>query len=129
MEVIPAPFSPSLIDQGEPAPERLANVLDILKQSGYYVVIHLGTKVNDLTRIAMSHSETIWAASASETMDEHGTLLADIAAAGIAHERVLPTPGETSASRPIAFPTAAPGRSRTQTRSPEPAIGQLATIA
>ncbi len=53
LEVLPAPFSPSLITQSEPLPQRLENVLDNLVERGYCVVVHLGNRIDDLTLTAL----------------------------------------------------------------------------
>lgn len=128
LEVIPAPFSPSTISQGETIPERLADVLDNLKKSGYYVIIHLGTKVDDLTLVALERSETIWAASVDEGPDEYAALMARINAAGIPDERILSARGETTELHAPAYQLPARSRERKQTRPVEPAVGQLAAV-
>ncbi len=129
LEVMPAPFSPSSLNQGDPLPQRLADTLDILKERGYFVVVHLGSQVDALTLTAMQRSETIWAASAEEGLEEYETLLAAITAGGIACEQILLAQGEAADSRPSGQATAARNRSRAQSRLPEPVTGQLVAVA
>ena len=90
LEVIPAPFSPSVINYGEPQPQRLEDLLDNLLARGYYVVMHLGNGVDSLTRAALKRSETIWLAATSDDQDERETILGAMAAANIPHDRIRP---------------------------------------
>jgi CheY-like chemotaxis protein len=105
LQIMPAPFSPPAIDQGDPSSQRLADVLDILQAGGYYVVIHLGTQLDALILTALNRSETIWTAAGDS--EAHDALLDDLLAAGIAREQILP-PAEETAGRPAAAPAAAP---------------------
>lgn len=129
MEVIPAPFSLSAIGQSEPIPQRLADTLDVLKVSGYHVIIHLGRDVDDLTLVALERSETIWAASADGGLEEYEVLLAALNAAGVPRERILSVLGETTELHAPEYQPAARARERKQVRPVEPAVSQLAAVA
>jgi len=93
LEVMPAPYSFAALSQAEPVPQRLDDTLNLLKESGYYVVIHLGTQVNGLALTALGRAETIWAA-AGEDATAYEALLAEMAAGGINGAHILPTRGE-----------------------------------
>ncbi|CUS04717.2 putative Response regulator receiver protein [Candidatus Promineifilum breve] len=122
LEVMPAPYTPALIQQGDPLPERLADTLALLRDEGYYVVVHLGTRVDALTLTALHNAETVWADTDGATNDEHETLLDALTAAGIADERIVATRVEHS-TRPTPAKNA---RERKAIRSKEPAVGVLA---
>lgn len=128
LEVMPAPFSPSLITQGEPLPQRLESVLDNLVERGYCVVIHLGTQVNDLCMTALRRAETILTIAADGATEEHEVLLAQLAAAGV-RERVQPQGGEPAAALiPPAQGTERP-RGRKQPQAKETSISPLPVAA
>lgn len=119
LEVMPAPYSPAFNQQSEPVGERLADVLELLRKEGYYVVVHLGTRVDELTLTAMRRAETIWADTDGATDDEIEVLLNDLMAGGISEEQVVAT-----APRPA--PAQTRTRERKNTRAKEPAVGLLA---
>jgi CheY-like chemotaxis protein len=118
LEVMPAPFSPSPLWQPEPLPQRLTDVLALLKERGYYVVIHLGSTVDELTLTAMRHAETIWAASADEESDQYEALLTAITVQGIAREQILLAQSDEPESRRATSKPRRPERA-------EVAVGQL----
>ena len=93
LEVMPAPYSFAALSQAEPLPQRLADTLDLLKNSCYYVVVHLGTRVNGLALTALGRAETIWAAADGDAT-AYEALLAEMAAGGINGAHILPTRSE-----------------------------------
>lgn len=95
LEVMPAPYSFAALSQAEPVPQRLADTLDLLKNSGYYVVVHLGTQVNELALTALEQAETIWAAADGDST-AYESLLAEMAAGGINGANILPTRSEAA---------------------------------
>lgn len=124
LEVMPAPFTPALHNHGQPVPQRLADVLDLLKERGYYVVVHLGTHVDELTLTAAIRSESIWMAASDNTREENEAQQATLLAAGIAREQLLPT-------QDTAAPAPTPARARArkqQARSLEPVTAPLAAV-
>jgi hypothetical protein len=125
LEVMPAPYSFAALNQAEPLPQRLADTLDLLKESGYYVVIHLGTQISGLALTALGRAETIWAA-AGEDPATYEALLAEMAAGGINGAHILPTrsePAETRANGRAAT------RARGRTQRAAEAAGALAVVA
>ena len=50
LEVIPAPFTPSALGHDAPDARRLADMLDVLTTAGYYVVLHLNVRPDEVTR-------------------------------------------------------------------------------
>lgn len=127
LEVMPAPYSPAAYYQGEPMPERLAEVLDLLQSEGYYVVVHLGARVDALTLTAMRHAETVWAETGVASDDEVEALLDALRAAGIAGDHVMATAAEPAAQTAPSQPTTARGRER-KDRAKEPVIAALAAV-
>jgi len=133
MEVIPAPFSPATINQGEPQPHRLEAVLDGLLKKGYHIIIHLGTGVNELTRIALHRSETVWLAATSDDHHEREALLEAILAAGVPQARVrAAVDGQIAEGQTVDSQTgnasgkmAGRGRNRSGRREQESSAGQL----
>jgi CheY-like chemotaxis protein len=125
LEVMPAPFSPPAVYQDDPSPQRLADVLGVLKASGYYVVVHLGTQLDALTLTAMSCSETIWTAAGEPEARE--ALLARITAAGIAREQILPPEEEPAESLSPVTTTAPRTHAPKHGRARQRAGGRLAT--
>lgn len=129
LEVIPAPFSPSLLGQDAPDPRRLSEVLDYLTGVGYYVVLHLGTKVDDLTAEVLRRASLVCAATqegAGEAARE--TFLALLTEAGAPRERIAP-PDEPARQRDGQIaPAVTRARAYAPNRLPEPAGGQLAAI-
>ena len=125
LEVMPAPYTPASNYQGDPLPERLADVLALLRDEGYYVVVHLGTRVDELTLAAMHSAETVWTDTDGATGDEVESLLDGLMAAGIPDEHIVttvepaarPTPAQSGAAR---------ARDRKNARSKEPVVGALA---
>ena len=98
LEVMPAPFSPSMLNATEPVPQRLEAILDILMARGYHVVIHVGGKIDELTLTAMRRSEAIRVASADEMAGAFEALRARLPAAGIFDERIAPAQQDTTGS-------------------------------
>lgn len=119
LEVMPAPYSPAFSQQNEPVVERLADVLELLRTEGYYVVVHLGTRVDELTLTAMRRAETVWADTDGATDDEVEVLLANLTAAGIAEEQIVATAPRTA-------PPQTRARERKNARVKEPVAGVLA---
>lgn len=125
LEVMPAPFTPAPHNHGQPVPQRLAEVLDLLKKNGYYVVVHLGTRIDELTLTAVNRSEAVWMAATDATYEEHEAQRTALLAAGIAREQLLLT-------QDTAAPAPTPARARArkqQGRSPEPVAVPLAAVA
>jgi hypothetical protein len=105
-------------------PQRLADILDLLKEQGTYVVVHLGSTVDELTLTAMRRAEMIWAASADEELDEYEALLEAMTAEGIAHEQILWAQSEDAVARPAGRRAKSrPGRVEW-----EPATARLAPV-
>lgn len=130
MEVMPAPFSPAFINQGEPDPQRLEAILDNLVGRGYFVVLHLGTRVDPLNLIALQRSETIWVAATEDGQPGIESLQAEITAAGIRRELIIPTQGmPATIYGPLGAASATRPRGRKKTRALEPATGRLAVVA
>lgn len=129
LEVMPAPFTPSLMTQGEPIPQRLADVLDNLVERGYYVVVHVGTEINELSLTALRRSETFWASPADNSADAYDALVETLAAAGIARERIQSPAGNVANARATQATATARPRERKSTRQAEPAAPQLAVVA
>lgn len=98
LEVMPAPFSPSMLNATEPVPQRLEAVLDILIARGYHVVIHVGGKIDELTLTAMRRSETIRVATADEKAGAFEALRARLTAAGIPDEQIVAARPDTTGS-------------------------------
>ncbi|MEZ4539394.1 MAG: response regulator [Chloroflexota bacterium] len=88
LEVMPAPFTPSAITQGDPVPQRLTDMLDNLVGRGYHVVIHAGSRVNELSLTALHRSETIWTMATDDSRDAYEALIREMTAAGIHHESI-----------------------------------------
>ena len=123
LEVIPAPFAPSMLGQGEPDAQRLADTLDLLTAAGYLVVVHLGPRPDELTAVALRRSQVVYTvmdagAGAEQRETWHATLVAE----GVARERFSPL-GETPTGRSRA-PESAPLRARPRpaARVAEPAL-------
>lgn len=127
LEVMPAPFTPSVIPQGDPVPQRLADVLDNLIGRGYHVVIHAGSRINELSLTALRRSETIWAVTTNGNREAHETLIREMTAAGVRHETIRTGAGEAVDYRTPAAAGAA-WRDRQLVRRAEPAT-QLAVVA
>lgn len=125
MEVMPAPFSPAMINQGEPDPQRLTDILANLVERGYFVVMHLGTQVNPLSLAALQRSETIWVAAAEDGQTEVEYLVAEIIAAGIRRELIHPAQG----TPPLGPAATIYPRDRKKARQTEPVTGRLAVVA
>lgn len=123
LEVIPAPFSPSPLGQGEPHAGRLAEVIDRLAEAGYFVVLHLGTNADDLAATAAGRAAVVYMAEETAAGEWRDAL----AARGAASVDVRPLgdamghPGERvgAAARVISGLSPRPG---------EPALRQLATV-
>ncbi|MBP6016310.1 MAG: response regulator [Candidatus Promineofilum sp.] len=126
LEVMPAPFTPSAIVQGDPVPQRLTDVLDNLVGRGYHVVIHAGSRINELSLTALRRAETIWAVTADENREAYEALIGEMTAAGIHRETI-----RTGAGEPIGFSSrsaaGAVWRERQPVRRPETA--RLAVVA
>ena len=56
LEVIPAPFTPSALGHDAPDARRLADMLDVLTTAGYYVVLHLNVRPDEVTAAALRRS-------------------------------------------------------------------------
>lgn len=125
LEVMPAPFTPAQLNHGQPVPQRLGDVLDLLKENGYYVVVHLGTRLDELTLTAVNRSESIWMAAGDNTCEEHEAQQATLLAAGIAHEQLLLTHNTVVPNPP---PSRARARKQ-QARSLESVAAPLAVVA
>ncbi len=124
LEVMPAPYSPSLISRGEPEPQRLTDMLDNLTGRGYCVVVHLGTRVTELAQIALARSEVVWTATKGRDM---GELAETLAAAGVAHVKILPAvDGRLDTAEPA---QAKPGRARKPRKQAEPLATALLPTA
>lgn len=130
MEVMPAPFSPTMFNQSAPDSERLDAILDNLVGRGYFVVLHLGTRVDPLNLSALQRSETIWIAATEDGQSGIESLQGEMTAAGIRPELIIPTQG-MPATILSALDTALIGRSRgrKKSRTLEPATGRLAVVA
>jgi CheY-like chemotaxis protein len=126
LQVLPAPFSPSLIEQAEPLLKRLEAILDILTIRGYHTILHLGTQVDELTLTAMARAEAVWVTTRDENTTEYDTLRVAIMAGGIAGERLFPTGDIPKETRPSLSRPAARIRAHGQGRSES--AGQLAAL-
>ncbi len=125
LEVIPAPYSYAPLSRSEPQPQRLDDVLDNLTARGYQVILHLGSKVDDVGRLALSRAETVWAATRDESAAECQALLAALAVGGVTADLLR----VTQTARAAGLSPAAPRLPRAQGRMNEVAAGQLAAIA
>lgn len=128
LEVMPAPFSPSFIGQSEPLPHRLNDVLDNLVARGYTVVVHLGSRINDLALTALHHSETILTVSADGAKAEYKALLDQLAAAGL-HERVRQQADKTMPAPAVSAQRAGQAHGQQQTRVKKQAPNRLPVAA
>lgn len=129
MEVMPAPFSPAMISQVDPDPQRLADILDNLIGRGYFVVVHLDSQVNPLNLCVLQRAETIWIASAEDGQAGTQLLMKELTAAGISRELILPTQGMPSATfGTLGVTPVTRSRDRKKARAVEPA-GRLAVVA
>ena len=124
LEVMPAPFTPSAIPQGDPVPQRLADVLDNLVGRGYHVVIHAGSRIDELSLTALRRSETIWTVTTDDNREAHEALIQQLTAAGIRRETI-----RAGASEPVdSRRSATTWRERQPVRRAEPAA-RLAVAA
>jgi DNA-binding response OmpR family regulator len=129
LEIIPAPYSPSPLQQCDPLPQRLADVLHLLRNDGYYVVIHLGTRVDELTLTAMHCSETVWADTDGTTDHDYDALLDALTAAGIPSDHIVATMGESATQAVTTQPAPSRGRDRKGNRTKDAVVGALAAVA
>jgi hypothetical protein len=125
LEVIPAPFAPSPLGHDEPDEARLAELIDVLTGQGYYVVLHVGAKTDALAATAMRLAATVYSAGRESEEALRGAWLSEIAAVGIAGDRVGPRlDSPTGGALPI---EAVIGRGRAKpARQAEPLLGRLA---
>lgn len=124
LEVIPAPFAPSPLGHDEPDEARLAELIDVLTEQGYYVVLHVGAKTDALATAAMRLAATVYSAGRESEEALRGAWLGEIAAAGIAGDRVVPLPDNTAGGVLPAESVTGRGRAR-PARQPEPLLGRL----
>ena len=125
LEVIPAPFTPSALGHDAPDARRLADMLDVLTTAGYYVVLHLNVRPDEVTAAALRRSELVYTVVGGEFDPRQREAWHEaLAAEGVARERIVPL--EEAAKNPRAErPTeSAPsrGRQRQPVRGPEPAF-------
>ena len=90
---MPAPFTRRPSRRG-PAPQRLTDVLDNLVGRGYHVVIHAGSRVNELSLTALHRSETICTMATDDSRDAYEALIREMTAAGIHHESIRSGQGD-----------------------------------
>ena len=125
LEVIPAPFAPSMLGHDEPDARRLEETLDLLTAAGYLVVLHLGPRPDELTATALRRSQVVYTVmGAGAGAEQREAWHATLAAGGAARERIAPlgeTTGEATNGR-ARTAESAPTRSRPAVRVPEPAL-------
>lgn len=127
LEVMPAPFTPSTLNQAEPEPQRLTDLLDNLIERGYFVVVHVGRRIDDLTLTALSRAESIWMAARDAQRDDTDMLLSEMAAAGIPRERIQVPVTEKNPTRAAAYARLAGEREPNWPL--EPAVERLSAVA
>ena len=125
LEVIPAPFAPSMLGHDEPDARRLEETLDVLTAAGYLVVLHLGPRPDELTATALRRSQVVYTVmGAGAGAEQREAWHASLAAGGAARERITLL-GEATAEATNGrgrAPESAPPRSRPVVRAPEPAL-------
>ena len=125
LEVIPAPFTPSALGHDEPDAQRLGDMLDVLTASGYYVVLHLSGRMDEVTAAALRRSDTIYTVVGAEFAPRqrevwHEALVAE----GVARERIVSLEEATKTPRAERAAEATPARARQRqpVRAAEPAF-------
>ena len=125
LEVIPAPFTPSALGHDEPDAQRLGDMLDVLTASGYYVVLHLSGRMDEVTAAALRRSDAIYTVVGAEFDPRqrevwHEALVAE----GVARERIVSLEEATKTPRAERAAEATPARARQRqpVRAPEPAF-------
>jgi len=125
LEVIPAPFTPSALGHDEPDTRRLDEMLDALTAAGYYVVLHLSVRPDEVTAAALRRSDAVYTVvgvgfDARQREAWHAALVAG----GVAPERIIPLEEATKSPRAERAGEAVPARARQRqpVRAPEPAF-------
>ena len=125
LEVIPAPFTPSALGHDEPDAQRLGDMLDVLTASGYYVVLHLSGRMDEVTAAALRRSDAIYTVVGAEFDPRqrevwHEALVAE----GVARERIVSLEEATKTPRAERAAEATPARARQRqpVRAAEPAF-------
>jgi CheY-like chemotaxis protein len=126
LEVIPAPFAPSALGHDAPDARRLGEMLDVLSAAGYYVVLHLNVRPDEVTAAALRRSEAVYTVVGAEFDPRQREAWHEaLAAEGVARDRILPLEEAAKSQRPERAVEATPARARQQrqpARAPEPAF-------
>ncbi|MBP6787655.1 MAG: response regulator [Candidatus Promineofilum sp.] len=125
LEVIPAPFTPSALGHDEPDAQRLADMLDMLTASGYYVVLHLTSRMDEVTVAALRRSDAIYTVVGAEfDLRQREAWHEALVAEGAARERIVSLEEATKTPRAERAAEATPARARQRqpVRAPEPAF-------
>ena len=125
LEVIPAPFTPSPLGHDEPDARRLTDMLDVLSAAGYYVVLHLSARPDEVTAAALRRSEAVYTVVGAEFDPRQRAAWHEaLMAGGVAPERIMPLEEATQSPRAERAGEAAPARTRPRqpVRAPEPAF-------
>ena len=128
MEVIPAPYSPSPLGHVEPDPRRLVEAVDLLTGAGYYVVLHLGTTLDDLTAAAARRADILYAVGVQH---DRMAWADELTVAGVPGDRVVAL-GEAAAVNQVnRMPElrSSAAQPRTPARAIEPVLAQFAAVA
>lgn len=126
LEVIPAPFTPSPLGHEAPDASRLNEVIDLLAEAGYYVMIHLGANGDDLAARVARRAEVVY----TPGLEVEAALedVAALVALGVAREAIRPLSKTVVALAEATESRRGLGRERGPARATVPAFGQLAAV-